>query len=454
MHLILGFGVTGASFLRYLNKKNIPTLIMDSRESPPGLSEFKSLKKENLFFGEYNDDILDRIDTVLLSPGIDYENKFLSKARSLNKEILTDIEVFLNESQSTKIIVTGTNGKTTAVSMIQHVLKGLFNEEKIVSCGNIGTPVLDTLNDKNDISIIETSSFHLEHIQTKNLKCEIAVLLNIEQDHLDRHKSFFEYRTIKEKVFSNCLIGIADKRVLSPNISSKKNILTNFDKEFSVFSDHYAEEVSKRINKLHYPTKANISYVLAIVSALLLIRKEKKLENSLSLRSLSKDKYIKDLWLKSLDILASFKGLEHRFEVLGTSKEGINYINDSKSTNIHSCLKAVSECEAIFGKNKTILICGGDSKNQDFSKISREEVASIKKVLIYGKDKRKIIKNLISKADCSLVSNLEEAIKETNSISVSGDVVLLSPSCSSTDMFLDYKERGDRFRKLTGFNKK
>ncbi len=122
MHLILGFGATGASFLRYLNQRKLPTLIMDSRESPPGLKDFKALKKENLFFGGYNDDILDRVDTILVSPGIDYENKVLSKARKLNKQIFTDIEIFLKESESTKIIVTGTNGKTTAVSMISHVL--------------------------------------------------------------------------------------------------------------------------------------------------------------------------------------------------------------------------------------------------------------------------------------------------------------------------------------------
>ena len=174
MHLILGFGATGASYLRYLNKRNIPALIMDSRHHPPGLSKFTSLNKENLFLGGFNQEILDRVEKILVSPGIPYDNEILLEARKLNKKIVTDIEIFLIESKSRNILVTGTNGKTTAVSMITHVLKGIFQDEKIISCGNIGIPVLDTLEEENDISVIEVSSFQLEHSNPDNVECEIA----------------------------------------------------------------------------------------------------------------------------------------------------------------------------------------------------------------------------------------------------------------------------------------
>ena len=112
----------------------------------------------------------------------------------------------------------------------------------------------------------------------------------------------------------------------------------------------------------------------------------------------------------------------------------------------------VKDLTKFYGKNKVVLICGGDSKNQDFSKISKKDLDSTKKILIYGKDKEKIINQIGNKADCSLVADLKEAIAQSTSLSRKGDIVLLSPSCASTDMFLDYRERGDKFRELSGFN--
>ena len=117
MHLILGFGATGASYLRYLRSRNIPTMIMDSRPNPPGLLEFEELETNDLCFGRFDTSILRKVERILVSPGIEYENDVLLEARRLGIEILTDIELFLEESTSTKILVTGTNGKTTVVSM-------------------------------------------------------------------------------------------------------------------------------------------------------------------------------------------------------------------------------------------------------------------------------------------------------------------------------------------------
>ena len=158
-----------------------------------------------------------------------------------------------------------------------------------------------------------------------------------------------------------------------------------------------------------------------------------------------------DLINKCAETLKSFKRLEHRFEVLG-SRNGVTYINDSKSTNISSLLTAIKSAEKSYGKNKVVLICGGDSKDQDFSEISKKDLDSTKKILIYGKDKEKIFKEICKKADCSLVKDLKDAIERSASSCHKGDVVLLSPACASTDMFLDYRERGDKFKELSGFN--
>ena len=469
MHLILGFGATGASYLRYLNKRNIPALIMDSRDNPPGLSEFKSLNKENLYLGGFNQEILDKVETILVSPGIPYDNEILLEARKLNKKIVTDIEIFLNESKSRNILVTGTNGKTTAVSMITHALKGIFQDEKIISCGNIGTPVLDTLEEENDISVIEVSSFQLEHSNPDNLECEIACLLNVSEDHLDRHVSLDEYKEIKEKVFSNCKIEILGEKnrrrnrrhtnYLSNSISfwwwgwteQTYDSATNMQVLEDIYKDHYK-----------FPFNKHLYTVMAVVLSVVILRNKSKVDRGINfldksegflerqLDFLENKLDLSDLWAKTAKILNSFELPEHRFEYLGIRK-GVHFINDSKATNIHSTLAAIDEVKNRFGKNTTILICGGDSKGQDFSKITKKNLESIKQILIYGVDKKIIKDNIHTNADCLLVDDLEEAVNKAKTCSVEGDVVLLSPSCSSTDMFSDYKERGMKFRELTGF---
>ena len=468
MHLILGFGATGASYLRYLNKRNIPALIMDSRDNPPGLSEFKSLNKENLYLGGFNQEILDKVETILVSPGIPYDNEILLEARKLNKKIVTDIEIFLIESKSRNILVTGTNGKTTAVSMITHVLKGIFQDEKIISCGNIGIPVLDTLEEENDISVIEVSSFQLEHSNPDNLECEIACLLNVSEDHLDRHVSLEEYKEIKEKVFSHCKIEIRGEEYhrryrlnqLSRSISfwwwgwteGTDDSATNMHLLEDIYKDHYK-----------FPFNKHLYTVMAVVLSVTILRNKNKVDLGINffdmseeflerqLDFLEKELDLSDLWLKTAKILNSFALPEHRFEYLGI-RNGVHFINDSKATNIHSMLAAIDEVKNQYGKNKTILICGGDSKNQDISKITKENLKSIKKILIYGVDKKIIKENIHANADCLLVNDLEEAVDKAKSCSIEGDVVLLSPFCASTDMFLDYRERGHKFRELSGFN--
>ena len=437
MHLILGFGATGASYLRYLIKKNISALIMDSRDRPSGLLEFDSLNNDNFLLGKFDVGVLDQVNTILVSPGIDYGNEILVAARKEGIKILTDIEIFTKESKSKKIFITGTNGKTTVVSMIGHVLNNIYETEEVVCSGNIGTPVLDTLNKKQDVSIVELSSFHLEHIE--NLKSDIGVLLNVEQDHLDRHHSFESYKKVKEKVLFGCSVGLTVKEILlsidsiGEQIFSFEDLTKPFEKEiYNLFK-----------NKWPHHEILNIQAVLSVVLVFEALKNKKASSEVLVEQP--------DLINRCVEALITFKRLKHRFEVLG-ARNGLTYINDSKSTNISSLLTAIKSAEKSYGSNKVVLICGGDSKDQDFSKINKKDLDSTKKILIYGRDKEKILKEIGEKADCSLVADLEDAISQSDSFCHEGDVVLLSPSCASTDMFLDYRERGDKFRELTGFS--
>lgn len=449
MHLILGFGATGASYLRYLNKKNIPSFIVDSRKNPPGLLEFKSLKEKNLFLGKFKPEVLKQVETILVSPGVDYTNEILVSAREKGIEIVTDIEIFTKESKSTKLLITGTNGKTSVVTMLGHVFNKIYQNKRVVCSGNIGTPVLDTLSEKQDISVIEVSSFHLEH--SKNLKSDIGVLLNVEQDHLDRHLSFESYKKIKERILLNSKAALATKEVLRSigcepakerlfGILPKGGMAFNFEDVTKPFvRDIY--EIFLELDDWPFHEIVNIKAVLSIGLVLETLMEKKEIT----------DLYLEEFVGKCLEALISFKRLKHRYEVLG-SRKGITYINDSKSTNISSLLTAINSSERKYGKNKVVLICGGDSKGQDFSKIENSSLESVKKVLIFGKDKENIIKDIGHKADCLQVMDLEDAVSKSRAFVTKGDVVLLSPSCASTDMFLNYKERGDKFREISGFN--
>ncbi|MBH32771.1 MAG: UDP-N-acetylmuramoyl-L-alanine--D-glutamate ligase [Gammaproteobacteria bacterium] len=436
MHLILGFGATGASFLRYLRKKNIPSIIMDSRKEPPGLAEFNQIDTKNLFLGRFESSILKKVNTVLVSPGVEFDNEILIKARSLGIKVLTDLEIFIEESDSTKLLVTGTNGKTSVVKMLGHVFSNIYEDEKVTCCGNIGKPVLDTLNEGNSVSVIEVSSFHLEHCES--LSSEIGVLLNIDQDHLDRHHSIKNYREIKEKILLGCKIGLTGVHDLEKRKFKNLKIVNFVD-----LLEPYQEEISLYLEK-QWPSHEtlNVKAVIAIILAYKFLKNEKSLE-----------KLIMDelaLINKCLKCLSSFKRLKHRFEILGL-QDGITYINDSKSTNISSLLSALKSSEKLFGPNKTLLLCGGDSKNQDFSKIQSSSLSSIKRVFIFGKDRERMIEQIGNKVDCSLSESLEDSIKKSYSFADKGDVLLLSPACSSTDMFLNYEERGEKFRLLSGF---
>ena len=437
MHLILGFGATGASFLRYLRRKDIPFLIMDSRIEPPGLLEFKEIDKKKLCLGRFDTSILKKVKKILVSPGIEFENEVLVQARRVGIEILTDIEIFLEESKSTKVLVSGTNGKTSVVSMAGHVLSKIYRDKKIICCGNIGRPVLDVLSEEHSLSVIEVSSFHLEH--SNNLLSEVAVLLNVDQDHLDRHHSIKNYRSIKEKILYGCNIGLKGDNSIRPNTHNKNKIFNFLD-----LLDPIKKEIDQSLeNKWPYHEKLNIKAVLSIVLALQATKRKERLNDLVKTES--------DLIKKCLDSLHSFKRLEHRFEVLGV-RNGLTYINDSKSTNISSLLTALNSTEKLYGKNKTLLICGGDSKGQDFSRIEPSSLESIKKVFIFGKDKEEISKEMNKKVECIISEDLQDALNKSRSFSSKGDVVLLSPSCSSTDMFSDYKDRGNKFRELSGFS--
>ena len=406
--LIYGYGITGKSFERYLIKKNIDFDIYDIN-----ISDYSSNKD----FSKYK--------KIYCSPGIPREE---FKSLKKTNKVLTDIDIFLKLHSCTKILITGTNGKTTVTSMSHKLFSHFLGKKRVEALGNIGNPVLDNIDEDIDIALIEVSSYQLE--LSSSISSDIAVLLNVTQDHLDRHSSLEEYKSIKNKVFIQSKLAIREGQSSS---STEKCIYFQ-----EIFKDYdYCFDDLKYEWPLH--DVENIKATISILFAYLVLNEEINFYDKPQRKSFIKD---------CLRILNSYQRLPHRYEILDL-KDGVTFINDSKATNVASVLKALESVYDKYGEGKAILICGGDSKGQDFQELTNIPEKLLKKAYIFGIHKDLIAPFLIN-TDVELVRDMKEAMKRISLDVVKGDVVILSPACASTDMYKDYEERGEEFRSLVG----
>ncbi len=422
--LIIGLGKTGVSLAKYLSKSARTIFIIESSLNNKHLKELKDLGIQYILNPEISEKNLKLISRIYPSPGVNMEHEVFKHAETLNIPIQTDMDIYLKNSHSYNILVTGTNGKTTTVSMLDHLLQGFLKDKSISAIGNIGKPVLDFLDKKIDIAIIEISSFQIE--ASSKLESEIGILLNIEEDHLDRHKSFEIYKSLKLRVLKESNINISQ---------SKYEII---GKKFYDFENYFPESYITNNPTLEKWPLHDIFNLKASLLALKFILEEKE---NIEITA------VNDFIDKAIGIITSFKKLPHRFEIL-ENVNGITYVNDSKATNFDATFKSIESSRSLNKEGNIYLICGGDLKEQKLSKENAVILKEVKKCFVYGKDKE-LIKELLSDfVNCVSCADLDSAYSLTKEESELGDLVLLSPACSSTDMFADYRERGDRFKEL------
>ncbi len=422
--LIIGLGKTGVSLAKYLAKSAETIYILESSPNNKHLKELKDLGIQYILNPETSEKNLKLISRIYPSPGVSMKHEVFKHAKSLNIPIQTDIDIYLKNSLSYNILVTGTNGKTTTVSMLEHLLQGFLKDKSISAIGNIGKPVLDFLDQKIDIAIIEISSFQIE--ASSRLESEIGILLNIEEDHIDRHKSFEIYKSIKLRVLQESNFNISK---LEHKIAGK---------EFYDYENYFPEPYILNNPALEKWPVHDVFNLKASLSALKFILEDKE-----NLEILD----VNDFLDKAIGIIASFKKLPHRFEVL-ENVNGITYVNDSKATNFDATLKSIESSRKLNKQGNIYLICGGDLKEQNLRNKNAVIFKNIKKCFVYGKDKGLIKESLSQFTNCVSCADLDSAYSLVREESQIGDIVLLSPACSSTDMFEDYRERGLRFKDL------
>ena len=434
--LIVGMGKTGYSIAEFLKNKNICISVYDSEKSIHDIrKELKGINISNYYDGLLEEKYLNSIDCIAVSPGIDLRNPVLKKAIKDKIPIINDLTLFFNKinHEKTKVIgVTGTNGKTTVCTLLEY----LFSKAgyKAISAGNIGLPMLGikSINDL-DFIILELSSFQLE---IKNqLTFDIAVILNITEDHMDRYDTFGDYAMAKHSILEYAKIKIicADDEVMK-----EWNVEDAIVFSESIKKNKKAYGIKDEKNKKYIVDHSNLK--IEITNVNLLGR-----HNQLNLMAaIAVFKQFDNRFDEIASVLQRFPVINNRLEWV-KEVNGINFYNDSKATNVSSAIAAVNSFE---GKN-IFLIAGGDSKRQDLSLFSKALKNKVRKLYLIGKD-AELIKNTCKglEVEIKILKTIKDATHQAFNDAKSGDIILLAPACASHDMYKNYIERGNDFKSI------
>jgi len=432
--VILGIGITGLSCARFLHRHQISFAVNDSRAMPISPGDFKQQFADNtLVLGHWEQALIAQADILIVSPGINMAEPAIRNTMAKSCDVIGDIELFCRLSNTPILAVTGSNGKSTVVSMLNYLGNALGYRVQLG--GNIGLPVLDQIDQEvADFIVLELSSFQLETI--KSMKALAATVLNLSDDHLDRHKTLENYGAIKQSIYQHCTYALynRDDKATLPKACYSDSQHLSFGSEPAQNGDFGLAE-HQGISHLMLGDQPLCSLAELPLQGL------HNALNYLAVLALGKCAG----WdLKAmLASLMTFKGLAHRCEVIETN-DGIRWINDSKATNVGATLAAIEGLAPTLPTNKLILIAGGDGKGADFSPLSQALSQQVDYLITLGKDGPAIAAlRLPSQADkTSHVDSLAAAVTLAKTQAKAGDMVLLSPACASLDMFANYVERG------------
>ena len=441
--LVVGLGKTGLSVVRYLRSIGENIIVADSRDIPPGLKELKAdFSDVEYHTGSFNRSVFLGAHRIIVSPGVALTEPALIAARKNNIEIIGDIDLFAHEVMAPVVGITGSNGKSTVTTLLASMASqaGL----NAVASGNIGTPVLDALDDDVDLYVLELSSFQLETLQRLPMKA--AVVLNISADHMDRYDSLAAYAASKQAIYDNAdvLVVNKDDPLASKVASSDKkrvqySLGTAAEDEFGFCEydrcDDFNAENTRSAVSLCFGNK------FLIAADELKIKGRHNLQNALAAFAMG---YALGLPFDDMiTALKEFSGLPHRTQFVAEI-DGINWINDSKATNVGACMASL---QGLAGKH--ILIAGGEAKGADFAELTAVIAKHCHGVVLIGKDAAQIKAVMPKEMKTVFAQDMQAAVSAARNMAGEmagkGDNVLLAPACASFDMFDNFEHRGDVF---------
>ncbi|MBC8288095.1 MAG: UDP-N-acetylmuramoyl-L-alanine--D-glutamate ligase [Nitrospinae bacterium] len=431
---VVGLGQTGVAVANFLSRQGACVTVTDGKPREQLLEPLKQLCAD-VKIRFQNPEPPSDAEGVVLSPGVDIHSPFLEDASRKGIEIISEIELANRFNIVPIIAITGTNGKSTCTSLTAEIFAQAG--KTVQAGGNLGTPFISLLDQGDpDYRILEISSFQME--ATSGLHPVVAVILNISPDHMDRHKDFQTYVELKKKIFArqtrnNFLVLNQDdpntrdlgkdcpaERILfSTQVELEKGIFLRGNKIIARLKNSEMEVLS--LESLSRGMQWQVENILpAIAVALLLNVPQDAIERALQ----------------------NFTSLEHRLEWV-RSLNGVDFVNDSKGTNVGSVCKSLNTFD-----RPIILIIGGKDKDTDFSPLKNLMKEKVKHLILIGETRNKFKEILNGSFGYEESDSMEEAVGLARAKAGDGDIVLLSPACSSFDMFKDYADRGTRFKTI------
>jgi UDP-N-acetylmuramoylalanine--D-glutamate ligase len=434
--VILGAGESGAGSAILAQKQGFDVFVTDSGTIKEKYREMLVLHNIAFEEGKHSMELILNAGEVIKSPGLWEDNPVVVAVREKNIPVISEIEFAGRYTDAVKICVTGSNGKTTTTNLISHMMKkaGL----NVAMTGNVGNSfALAVAEGGYDYYVIELSSFQLDGMY--DFRADIAILMNITPDHLDRYDHEMQnyvdskMRVIRNQTSGDCFIWCADdpvtiKEVEKLNLTSRSlpfSLNTCEGMAACLENDNLILDITQKtslmtIHDLALKGRHNVynSMAAAITGKVLNIRKETIRES-----------------------LTDFQGVEHRLESV-IMVAGINFINDSKATNVNSTWYALECMQA-----GVVWIAGGIDKGNDYSELSAVVKEKVKAIVCLGKDNQKIIDSFSGLVPTIVeTTSMEEAVRSAYYLAHKGDTVLLSPACASFDLFNNYEDRGRQFK--------
>ena len=435
--VIVGLGSTGLSCAKYFASQGEAFKVVDDRENPPGLEELKKILPDiELELGSFSEETFLKAKQLVVSPGVSLKTEQIVAARLAGVPITGDIDIFSKVVDAPIIGVTGSNGKSTVVALLAEIFRKAG--KRYALGGNLDganfKPALDLLDeDKKDFYILELSSFQLE--TTESLNAEVAVLLNLSEDHMDRYSSLEEYHQAKQRIFKGCKQIVINRDDSYSNPASELEV-PKWDFGFSrpgingfglledggeqYLAYHFDKIVS--VNELKVFGQHNISNVLAAIALAMSV--------GIDIKPIKK-------------AITEFTGLPHRCQWV-RNISGVEFYNDSKGTNVGATVAAVEGLgQRISGH--IILIAGGVGKGADFATLVPAINKWGKELVLIGQDAVEMAAHFDSEINTYFANDMQDAVEVALKHASAGDAVLLSPACASFDMFDNFQHRGSSF---------
>jgi UDP-N-acetylmuramoylalanine--D-glutamate ligase len=436
--LVVGLARTGKAAVRFLAGRGAKIMVSETKSAAETAAARRDLASIPITWelGGHTLPFFLGADLIILSPGVPTNLAPFAAAREKGIPVVSEVELAARFLNVPLVAVTGTNGKTTTTTLIGEMLRAAGKE--VFVGGNIGNPLIEFVADsrKADFVVAEISSFQLEGIET--FRPHVAVLLNITEDHLDRYADYGEYIEVKRRIFRNqgkedYAVLNADDPLVSPMDGKTASRVLFFSARQPVSEGCFSRAGSILFRGADGATE---DFSLTGVK----IRGAHNLENLMAAVVAAKICGARADSIRR--VMREFSGLEHRLEWV-RNIGGVDFFNDSKGTNVGSVVKSLMSFP-----DGILLIAGGRDKHGDYAPLKELVAGRVKGMALIGEAQERIFAALGGLTKTVRVKTLEEAVAWAFSQSASGDVVLLSPACSSYDMFGDYQERGRRFKEI------